>query len=38
MRVFSEVPLPSSTRVSAPDAAAISADLARRIFASARVG
>ncbi len=38
MRVFSEVPLPSSTSVSAPDAAAISAERARRICASARVG
>jgi hypothetical protein len=38
MRVFSEVPLPSSTSVSAPDAAAISPAPVRRICASVRVG
>ncbi|CPU47641.1 Uncharacterised protein [Mycobacteroides abscessus] len=38
IRVFSEVPLPSSTRVSAPHAAAISAAWARSSPASVRVG
>lgn len=38
IRVFSEVPLPNSTKVSARQAEATSADLARRISASARVG
>jgi hypothetical protein len=37
-RVFSEVPLPNSTNVSAPVTDAISAARDRRISASARVG